>query len=150
MTKLFVEKSTEINAPASKVWAILTKPEFTREWAGMFGATGPIDSDWQLGSQVLWKNAAGKVYVYGKVVALEPNKLLQFTVRSVKPELQPISGSDKDDITQTYVLLEQDGNTSLSIEHGDFSMLANGEKIGPGAMTVWDKVLPKIKELAEK
>ena len=125
MTKLFVEKSTEINAPASKVWAILTKPEFTREWAGMFGATGPIDSDWQLGSQVLWKNAAGKVYVYGKVVALEPNKLLQFTVRSVKPELQPISGSDKDDITQTYVLLEQDGNTSLSIEHGDFSMLAS-------------------------
>ena len=75
---------------------------------------------------------------------------MQFTVRSVKPELQPISGSDKDEITQTYVLLEQDGNTSLSIEHGDFSMLAHGEKIRPGAMTVWDKVLPKIKELAEK
>jgi hypothetical protein len=38
----------------------------------------------------------------------------------------------------------------MAIEHGDFSMLANGEKIRPGAMTVWDKVLPKIKELAEK
>ena len=29
MEKLFVEKSIKINTPASRVWDVLTKPEFT-------------------------------------------------------------------------------------------------------------------------
>jgi uncharacterized protein YndB with AHSA1/START domain len=129
---------------------VLTRPEFTQQWAGKFGAAGPIDSDWQLGSQVLWKNADGKVYVSGNVIALEPNKLLRFTVRDIRPELQPISGLEKDDITQTYALVGQGGHPLLSSAHGDFSKLAGGEKIYPLASAVWDELLPQIKELAEQ
>jgi uncharacterized protein YndB with AHSA1/START domain len=56
MPKVFVEKSIEINAPASKVWEALTKREQTDTWAVEFSSGGPqfhIESDWKLGSPVL-------------------------------------------------------------------------------------------------
>jgi uncharacterized protein YndB with AHSA1/START domain len=149
MMKLYVERSIEIKAPASRVWTILTSPEFTTRWSGVFGATGPIDADWKVGGGVLWRNAEGQVYVSGTVAAVEENHLLRFTVRATRPEMQPTSGRDEDDITQTYALSEHDGVTTLCISHGDFSKLANGEQIQPGAAAVWDKLLPKLKQLAE-
>ncbi len=56
MEKLFVNKTIEINAPASKVWDALTRREFTDQWAPQFtgGAEFHIDSDWKLGSPVVW------------------------------------------------------------------------------------------------
>jgi uncharacterized protein YndB with AHSA1/START domain len=150
MANLFVEKSIEIEAPATTVWTILTGPKFTEQWSGFFGARGPIETDWNPGSRVLWKNAAHEVYVSGTVMAAEKNKLLRFTVRAIKSEMQPISGLAEDDITQTYALVEHARRTTLSIAHGDFSKLRDGENIQPGAAAVWDGVLPKIKELAER
>jgi hypothetical protein len=44
MPKLFVEKSIEINAPASKVWRIFTDPVLTRQMGGEYV------SDWKAGS----------------------------------------------------------------------------------------------------
>ena len=59
MPKLFVEKTIEINAPASTVWDVLTNPEQTSEWAPEFagGAEFRIESDWKLGSPVLWRGS---------------------------------------------------------------------------------------------
>jgi uncharacterized protein YndB with AHSA1/START domain len=116
MTGLFVRKTIDINAPPSKVWTVLTKPEFTREWSGPFGASGPIESDWKRGSSVLWKNAEGRVYVSGNVRALEPNRLPEFSVRASPAGKQPSSGSEDDDITQRYELSGHDAHTSLSID----------------------------------
>jgi len=79
---------------------------------------------------------------------MEPNRLLQFTVRSTQSARQPHTGHD--DITQTYRLTGRDSNTSLSISHGDFSALDNGEAALPIAAATWEKVLPRIKELAEE
>jgi uncharacterized protein YndB with AHSA1/START domain len=149
MTKLFVEKSIDISAPASTVWIVLTSPRFTEQWSGFFGAKGPIETDWRPGSRVLWKNAQREVYVSGAVVDSETNKLLRFTVRDTKREMQPASGLDEDDIAQTYALVEDQGHTTLSIAHGDFSKLFHGDKILPSASAVWDRVLSKIKDLAE-
>ena len=149
MTPLIAEKSIEINAPAFRVWTVLTRPEYTQEWAALFKAKGPIDSDWKLGSKVLWRNDEGEVYVTGTVLAAEPNKLLKFTVRSTTREMQPLSGLAEDDITQTYALAEHDGRTTLSTAHGDFTKLANGDKIYPAVVAGWDTILAKLKELAE-
>ena len=149
MTPLVAEKSIEINAPAARLWTVLTNPRFNEIWAALFAAKGPIDSDWKLGSKVLWRNAEGQVYVTGAVIAVEANKLLRFTVRSTTREMQPLSGLDEDDITQTYALAEHDGRTTLSIAHGDFSKLANGDKILPAVVTGWDTILALLKELAE-
>ena len=149
MPRLIAEKSIDIDAPAARVWTVLTTPHFNEKWAALFAAKGPIDSDWKLGSPVLWRNADGQVYVTGAVIALEPNKLLKFTVRSTSKEMQPLSGLAEDDITQTFALSEHDGRTTLSIAHGDFSNLANGEKILPAVVAGWDTILALLKQLAE-
>jgi uncharacterized protein YndB with AHSA1/START domain len=146
--KLLVQKSIEINAPAAKVWAVLTTPRLNSRWSGLFGARGPIDSDWTPGSQVLWKNAEGKVYVKGKVLEAEPNKRLQFSVRSTQPELQPLT--EQEDLTQTYVISEKGNRASLTILHGDFAVLPNGQELFPRATVGWDRILTTLKALAEE
>ncbi|MCC7039606.1 MAG: SRPBCC domain-containing protein [Burkholderiales bacterium] len=151
MDKLYVERSIEIHVRPSRVWEILTEPEWTSRWAVEFGATGPIDSNWKLGSDVLWRNAQGEVYVDGKVTAVARGRLLRFTVRDVlNPELRPASGLADDDITQTYSLVGDAGRTVLSTAHGDFAKLVGGEQLDPFVVSLWGRLLPKVKELAER
>jgi hypothetical protein len=40
--------------------------------------------------------------------------------------------------------------SSLHILHGDFSVMTDGEKYRNLSAEIWDKVLPKVNELAEK
>lgn len=106
MTKLFVETSIEIDAPASRVWAVLTSPALNSQWSGLSGAKGAIDTNWQPGSPVKWRNADCDVYVHGRVLVAEPGRRLQFSARATNPALQPLSGLEEDDITHTYALSE--------------------------------------------
>lgn len=150
MNKLFVDKTIEINAPAFKVWDAITKSENTNEWALEFSSGGPqfnIESNWEIGSPVLWKGQNGTVIVEGNVTAAEQNKLLRFTVFDVRsPEKLPVT--DEDGIT--FQLSEESGKTTLRILQGDFSVMTDGEKYCGLTAEIWDKVLPKVKELAEK
>ena len=148
MEKLFVNKTIEINAPASKVWDALTRREFTDQWAPQFtgGAEFHIDSDWKLGSPVVWTKQDGNVIVQGNVTALEPEKFLRFTVFDVRGEKPPVT--EEDGIT--YELTKQDGKTLLKISQGDFSTMAEGEKYRDLSTEIWDRVLLKVKGLAEE
>ena len=148
MEKLFVNKTIEINAPASKIWNALTRREYTDQWAHEFtgGAEFHIESDWKLGSPVLWTGQDGSVIVHGNVTALEPLKFLRFTVFDVRGEKPPVT--DEDGIT--YELTEQNGKTLLRISQGDFSAMAEGVKYRNLSAEIWDRVLPKVKALAEK
>ena len=72
MTKLFVDKKIEIHASATKVWEAITKRENSDQWALEFSSGGPrfhIESEWELGSPVLWKGEDGVVNVEGIVTA---------------------------------------------------------------------------------
>ena len=150
MSKLYVERSIEIDESPSRVWNILTQPEWTQKWAGAFGATGPIESKWILGSEVLWRNEKGEVYVRGNVLAVDPLKLLRFTVcDALNVGLRPVSGLPEDEITQSYSLSSDGTRTILSTVHGDFGKLANGDELYPLVGQLWEKLLPRIKELAE-
>jgi len=148
MEKLFVNKTIEINAPASIVWNALTEREYTDQWALEFtgGAEFHIESDWKLGSPVLWTRQDGSVIVQGNVTALEPQKFLRFTVFDVRGEKPPVT--EEDGIT--YELTEQNGRTLLRISQGDFSAMTDGEKYRNLSAEIWDRVLLKVKALAEK
>ena len=148
MSKLFVEKTIEINAPVSKVWDVLTSREQTGEWASEFAGGAPlhIESRWKLGSPVLWKDQDGTVVVEGKVTALESHTLLRFTVFDVRGDRPPVT--EEDGIT--YRLTEQSGKTTLRILQGDFSVMAEAEKYHRLSAKIWDRVLPKVKALAEQ
>jgi uncharacterized protein YndB with AHSA1/START domain len=147
MPKLFVDKSIEINAPASKVWNILTDAGYTAEWASEFSGGSPfqIESDWKLDSAVSWKGQDGKVIVEGTVTGLKPGKFLRFTVFDVRSERPPVT--EEDGIT--YQLSEEDGKTTLHVLQGDFSAMPDGEKYRDMSAEVWERVLPKVKKLAE-
>jgi uncharacterized protein YndB with AHSA1/START domain len=148
MSKLFVDKSIEINAPIARVWEVLTEHEFTAKWAPEFSGGSPffIESDWRLGSPVLWKDSEDKTIVEGNVTALVPGKLLRFTVFDVRSERPTVN--DEDGIT--YQLSEKDAKTRLRVLQGDFSAMQDGEKYRDVSGDVWARVLPKVKELSER
>ena len=149
MPKLFVEKSIEIDAPVSKVWDVLTAPEHTAKWATEFSGGSPfsIESDWQPGSPVSWKDSDNQVIVEGNVTAVEPRKLLRFTVFDVRSAKRPPI-TEEDGIT--YRLSEKNGRTTLSVSQGDFSVMAQGGKYRDMSAEIWKRVLPRVKELAER
>src|SRR5258707_5148614 len=145
--KLFVDKSIEINAPAQNVWDVLTRPEYTRQWISNFGGIdGEIVSDWKMGSPVLWKGKDGTVVVEGNVTALDPNKLLRFTVFDVRSKERP-PVTDEDGIT--YQLTPKGSKTILRVRQGDFSVMPEGAKYRDMSAETWDRVLLNVKELAE-
>lgn len=152
MATLFVVKSIEINAPADKVWKILTEQEFIKQWveegwkkAGVEDMT--IFSDWKPGNKVLWKNKSGDVLlVEGSITALNPYKLLRFTVFDVRSK-EKFSVSEEDGIT--FKLAEQNGYTMLEVRQGDFSVMKEGKKYHQQTDEIWERVLPKVKALTE-
>jgi len=148
MSKLFVDKSIEIDAPVSKVWDVLTDSGYTAEWASEFSGGSPfhIESDWKLNGSVSWKGLDGKTIVEGNVTALEPGKLLRFTVFDVRNERPPVT--EEDGIT--YQFSEKDGKTTLHVLQGDFSAMPEGEKYRNMSAEIWERVLPRVKELAER
>ena len=148
MSKLFVDKNIEINAPIAKVWDVLTRREMTGRWASEFTGGAPffIESEWMRGSAVVWKDQNGIVIVEGTVTALEPYTLLRFTVFDVHSEKPAVT--DEDGIT--YRLSELGGKTRLQVRQGDFSGMAEGEKFHRMSEEIWERVLPKVKELAEQ
>src|SRR3974390_2407245 len=148
MSKLFVDKTIEINAPIAKVWVVLTRREKTGEWASEFSGGAPfyIESEWKLGSPVLWKDQNGTIIVEGTVTALEPFTLLRFTVFDVHSDRPVVS--EEDGIS--YRLSEQGGKTTLQVRQGDFSGMADAEKFHRMSEEIWERVLPKVKALAEQ
>jgi uncharacterized protein YndB with AHSA1/START domain len=148
MSKLFVDESIEINAPAGSVWEVLTEREYTTKWATEFSGGSPfhIESDWKLGSPVLWKDSENKTIVEGNVTALETQKLLCFTVFDTRSERPPVT--EKDGIT--YQLSQENSKTRLRVSQGDFSVMPDGKKYRDMSAEIWNRVLPKVKELAER
>jgi uncharacterized protein YndB with AHSA1/START domain len=149
MSKLFVDKSIEIAATASRVWDVLTLPDLTSQWAPEFSGGASrfrIESDWELGSPVRWKNEHGEVLVEGNVTAVDLHRLLRFTVFDVRGEEPPVSPEDG----ITYKLTERDGRTRLWVSQGDFSAMSEGAKFRDLTAQIWDRVLPKVKRLAER
>jgi uncharacterized protein YndB with AHSA1/START domain len=152
VSQLFVDQSVQINAPASTVWRVLTEPQFTVQWVNagwqpfLQQPAGPLGSDWQLGSAVDWPYDSGEIYVTGEVTAVEPQRLLRFTVFDTKSARPPVT--EEDGITLT--LSEREGGTLLAVRQGDFGKLDGGAKYQRMTNEVWQRVLPKIKELAEE
>ena len=149
MSRLYVDRSIEINASAQRVWDVLTVREHTVEWASEFSPGGPrlyIESDWSMGSPVLWKDKQGRMIVEGDVTAVEMHGLLRFTVfdaRGPRPVVAPEDGI-------TYKLTERDGRTVLWVSHGDFSTMADGATYRQLSEEIWERALARVKWLAEK
>jgi uncharacterized protein YndB with AHSA1/START domain len=137
--KLFLKRSVEINAPASKVWKVLIDPaqKYGTEWTHFV----TLESDWKLGSPMHWKFGNG-ISAEGKILAIKPYTLLSFSFKGGAPH----------PVDETFRLKEHEGHTTLMVSIGDFEKDPTLKlHYYPLAVENWDKYfLPKIKELAEK
>jgi uncharacterized protein YndB with AHSA1/START domain len=76
----------KIKAPIERVWDILTKPEFVKQW--QYGSE--LQTDWQLGTNIRFKTEwEGKVYQqWGKVLDVRQNELIKYSLFAPNPELE--------------------------------------------------------------
>src|SRR5882762_5018146 len=121
---LFVKITIQIRAPASKVWAALTRPEETKKY--MFGCE--TVSDWKKGSPLEWKAVyEGKevVFVKGSIRDIQPGKFLAYTTFDPNAVLEDVP---ENYLVVTYDLSENQDSTTLVVTQGDYSLVADGER----------------------
>jgi len=147
--QLIITNSIAIDAPAAKVWHVLTDPEQTRRY--MFGCE--TISDWKPGSELLWRmEHEGRpfVAVKGHIKALEPGKFLSYT--TIDPNNPAVADIPENYLTVHYELSEKDGKTILTVSQGDYAAVGEGrrrydESVAGGG---WSSILDAIKKQAEE
>ncbi len=150
MEKKLVTSVIMIDAPAAKVWDALTNPEQTKKY--MFGCE--TVSDWQQGSELLWRGhyeGQDVVFVKGSIERIEPNEHLAYTV--IDPLNPAIADIPENYLTVTYDLKEENGQTVLTVTQGDYNTVADGEKRYQDAYNNgegWNPILVQVKKIAEE
>jgi uncharacterized protein YndB with AHSA1/START domain len=137
-----VKKSITIKAQPSEVWDALTNSEKTKKY--FFNSE--VFSDWKEGSSITFKGKIlliKKFEMTGKIVAIEPYKLLKYTLAN---------GSDKTSAsfsTITDQLTFANGETTVSITD-DVGQGKGAEKRFKHSEKGWDKILKGLKKTVEE
>ena len=128
--------STYIRTTPKKVWAAITKPEFTRQYWG--GAKNV--SDWKKGSkwEHVFEDEPDTCAVHGKVVESIPPKRLVLTW------VDPDDASDKSRLT--FEIEAIDDMVCLKVTHGDFQA---GSQMAGKVSGGWPRVLSSLKSFLE-
>jgi uncharacterized protein YndB with AHSA1/START domain len=137
----FIAKaSIDVQAPASKVWEALTRPELIKQY--LFGTQ--VVTDWQVGSPITYKGVwQGKPYEdKGRVLQVEPGKLLVSTFWSSLSGDADIPENYK---TVRYELSPSGGGTTLTILQDNNASQEEAEHSEQN----WKMVLEGIKQLLE-
>jgi uncharacterized protein YndB with AHSA1/START domain len=104
----------KIKAPVEKVWEILTKPEFVKQW--QYGSE--LITDWNIGSdirfQIEWEGTLFEQW--GKILDLKQNELIKYSLFAPRPGLE-----DKPEnyFVMNYILKADKGHTILEIIQND-------------------------------
>lgn len=140
MTKsLIVKNNVRINAPVSRVWEILTKPQHIRQWNEL-----PEDfGDYEVHPATIIEYPG---FSKLSVVEFELNKNLSYSLFVSAWKEQNVSN-----IGYTYSLsVDDNGYTWLGIEIGDFAVLTEGQKYYDESFSFGQTASQKIKEIAER
>ncbi len=141
MSKGFVAQATiTIDAPTSRVWDALTKPELIKQY--LFGTE--VTTDWQVGSPIIYQGTwQGMAYKdKGKVLQVEPEKLLVSTFWSSLSGMPDIPENYK---TVRYELSPAGRGTKLTVIQDNN---ATQEEADHSAGN-WKMVLDEMKKLLE-
>ncbi len=140
MTDHIATVETEVEAPASRVWAALTDPDVIERY--MFGAR--VVTDWQPGSSIVWKGEyEGKPFEdKGEVLEVVPYQRLKVT------HFSPLSGEDdvpENYHTVTYELESDNGTTHVSLSQDNNPSAEAAEH----SRANWEKMLSGLKATVE-
>lgn len=130
---------TIIKAPIDKVWDALTNPEMVKQY--FFGSNQ--ETDWNVGSKVLWTGEYDGTTYVDKGVVLEylPNKKLSYSYLS--------SWSGLDDNPENYLLVsyevtQTENGTELIITQSNYD-----EEKAKHSSENWKIVVDGLKKLIE-
>ena len=149
MPELYVTNNINIDAPISRVWEVLTKPEETKKY--MFGCE--TISDWKPGSPLLWSafyEGRDTVFVKGTVIEIDAPNHLVYSV--IDPNSATVPDLPENYVNVSYDLREADGQTLLTVSQGDFSTVADGQRRYEETLNNgegWNPILIQIKALVE-
>jgi uncharacterized protein YndB with AHSA1/START domain len=134
MNKPKLVYTTYIRSTPKKVWAAITKPEFTRQyWGNMTNV-----SDWKTGSKWEHHNPEHEVWVTGKVVECVPSKRLVLT------------WADPDDLKDksrvTFEIETVKDTVCLIVTHDQFK---TGSTMAGKVNSGWPRVLSSLKSFLE-
>ena len=133
MSNFFIEKSIEVKAPVSQVWRVFTDPALTRQMGGEY------ISEWEVGSSFGWRGLDGRMLTQGRIIKIEPEKLLQHSL------LNSIGATNS---VITYELDEEDGITVLHTREDFTNPILEDEYTD--ASEGWDAALQVLKERVER
>lgn len=133
--------SININAPVSKVWNALTKPEIIKQY---FFGTDTI-TDWKPGSSIKFKGEwQGKSYEdKGTIIDVQKNKLIKYDYWS---SMSGIEDKPENYLIITYQLSGEDGNVTLNLSQENII----DEKTKIHSEENWNKVLQGLKKVVEE
>ena len=136
--KRFLKEEIAISALPSKVWTVLTRPDYTRQY--LFDLESC--SDWQKGSSLVWKidkNGTKEIARKGEVLESTPGLYLQFTTMDLfEPEAKSVP--------TTYELVPDEDGIKLKVSQ---ELNAVNDADFRGLSENWRLILQKIKWLAE-
>jgi uncharacterized protein YndB with AHSA1/START domain len=100
----------KIKASVQRVWDVLTKPEFVKQW--QYGSE--LLTDWKVGSDIRFKTQwEGKIFEqWGKILEVRQNELIRYSLFAPRPDLE-----DKPEnyFVMNYILTAASGQTILEI-----------------------------------
>jgi uncharacterized protein YndB with AHSA1/START domain len=142
-----INKSIEIKAGRERVWQVLTQQPFLNEVLSIFMEGSTVKGEFKDGADVTYLDPSG-AGVVGKVSEFKPNTLLKVSILAElvngKPAPEYPDSKKWEGCFDQYSLSEKDGVTIL--ECNSVCPAEHYNDFLPG----WDKMLGKIKELAEK
>ena len=140
--ELIVVKSVEILASPNHVWRGLTEPDKITQW--MAGAR--VESKWEIGSDITFSGTMpnfNRPYKdRGKVLAIEPEKLLRYSHWS---EITRLPDLPQNRTITTFVLEGMGESTRLTVHHENF----HSEVEYKHANFFWPVALHLLKNLLE-
>ncbi len=137
-----IRLSIEIQAPVEKVWHTLTDDAAVRQWAEAFGEGVFIETDWNQGSEVVWKNEEGYVGARGVLTVKNQPEQIKITFYQNADEQSP---APLGTYSETYTLQALGEQTTLHIEAGTMAI-----KYCKMHRPLWTEAIETIKELAEE
>ncbi|QEE49989.1 SRPBCC domain-containing protein [Flavobacterium alkalisoli] len=135
---LIVKNNIRIDAPLERVWEVLTKPKYIRQWDQLPEDFG--DFEIHPATVIEWPG-----YSKLSVVEFVPNQMLRYEL------YVPTWEERVTNIGYTYTLtVDNEDHTWLGVEIGDFAILADGDKYFDTSVDFEKTASQKIKELAER
>lgn len=132
---------TIINAPVSKVWNALTKPEIIKQY---FFGTNTV-TDWEPGSPIKFTGEwEGKRYEdKGTIMEMVYQKLIKYSYWS---SMSGIEDKPENYVIVTYELSGDDYNVTLTITQENIP----DEQMKEHSIENWKKVVNNLKNLLEQ